>query len=146
MARLKILFVKMDNTLIMQILHQDKSLYELNTPKVASIKLPFLSKTKIWLLEGIRYNVWKCSGCTENINHPARFPVKLIVDHIISWSNIDDIVLDPFCGSGTTLVAAERMGRKWIGIELAKEYCELAQKRVDAERGKYSLLNQLTNK
>ena len=63
-------------------------------------------------------------------NHPAIFPEKLAEDHIISWSNPGDIILDPFIGSGTTAKMAALNGRKYIGIDISEEYCELARKRV----------------
>ena len=62
--------------------------------------------------------------------HPSSFPYQLVVDHILSWSNEGDLILDPMCGSGTTCVAAKRLHRHWIGIELSEKYCELARKRV----------------
>lgn len=62
--------------------------------------------------------------------HPAVFPEELVRDHIISWSNEGDLVLDPFMGSGTTAKVARALGRKYIGFEISKEYCELANKRL----------------
>ena len=86
---------------------------------------------------GMRYNVWRYNigygfGQKDRIayNHPATFPEQLAYDHIISWSNEGDIVLDPLCGSGTTLKMAEKLNRKWIGIEINPEYCEIAKQRV----------------
>ena len=52
--------------------------------------------------------------------HPAIFPEKLVADHIISWSNEGDIVLDPFMGSGTTAKKAIELNRRWMGIEISK--------------------------
>ncbi len=66
--------------------------------------------------------------------HPAIFPEKLAQDHIISWSNPGDIVLDPMCGSGTTCKMALKLGRRFIGIDISEEYCEIARKRVEAEK------------
>jgi len=63
--------------------------------------------------------------------HPAIFPEQLSNDHIISWSNKGDIVLDPFMGSGTTAKMAIINDRKWIGFEISKEYCEIIEKRID---------------
>lgn len=62
--------------------------------------------------------------------HPAVFPEKLVRDHIITWSNEGDVVLDPFMGSGTTAKVARALGRKYIGFEISKEYCDLANKRL----------------
>ena len=80
---------------------------------------------------GQRYNVWdmpptrqKGDGC-----HPAPFPEQLAHDHIISWSNEGDIVLDPFMGSGTTGVACKNLNRKFIGIELDETYFNIVKER-----------------
>jgi DNA modification methylase len=65
--------------------------------------------------------------------HPAIFPEQLAKRHILSWSNEGDVVLDPMCGSGTTLKMAKELGRKYIGIEMSGEYCRLAEQRVAQE-------------
>lgn len=62
--------------------------------------------------------------------HPATFPEALARDHILSWSNEGDIVLDPFSGSGTTAKMAKHNGRRFIGIEVNPEYVEIAEKRL----------------
>ena len=62
--------------------------------------------------------------------HPALFPEKLAKDHIKSWSNKGDMVLDPFMGGGTTAKMAELLNRKWIGFEISQEYVDIAYKRV----------------
>lgn len=79
---------------------------------------------------GVRFNIWKIPNQKRGINHPAPFPEQLANDHIVSWSNPGDIVLDPFVGSGTTAKMAALNGRKYIGIDISEEYCELARKRV----------------
>jgi DNA modification methylase len=86
---------------------------------------------------GMRGNAWLyyVGGQSEskdriNAKHPATFPSKLARDHILSWNNEGDIVLDPFNGSGTTTKMAREMGRRWIGIEVNEEYCEIARKRL----------------
>ena len=61
--------------------------------------------------------------------YPTQKPVNLYKRIIEVSSNPGDIVLDPFCGSGTTLVAAEQLGRRWIGIDSSKGACELARRR-----------------
>ena len=63
-------------------------------------------------------------------DHPAPFPMELAKDHIKSWSNKGDLILDPMCGSGTTCVAAAELGRNYIGIDISKEYCELSKNRL----------------
>jgi modification methylase len=73
-------------------------------------------------------DVWEFSQEMNN-SHPAPFPVALI-DRIVK-STTAEIVLDPFMGSGTTAIAALKNNRKYIGIELAPEYVELAQVRIN---------------
>lgn len=87
-------------------------------------------RTNIW-----RYNNGKGFSTKDKIayNHPAIFPEKLVADHIVSWSNEGDIVLDPFCGSGTVAKIADKLNRQWIGIEISKEYCDIANKRLELE-------------
>lgn len=77
-------------------------------------------------------NIWDCSCVHKNekTKHPAQFPEKLAQDHIISWSNEGEIVLDPFMGSGTTAKMAKLNGRNYIGFELSTEYCDIAEKRI----------------
>jgi site-specific DNA-methyltransferase (adenine-specific) len=67
----------------------------------------------------------------SKIGHPAPFPVELASRIIKIGSFVGDIVLDMFFGSGTTGAAAEILGRRWIGIELNPEYCEIAKKRIE---------------
>lgn len=64
-------------------------------------------------------------------DHPAIFPDALAEDHVLSWTNPGDLILDPFAGSGTTLKAAAKHRRRWIGIEIAEEYAQIAQKRTE---------------
>ena len=83
----------------------------------------------------IRGNIWeyvvgKKQEDQEAKKHPAPFPCALARDHIESWTNQGDIVFDPMCGSGTTARAACEMGRKYIGIDISQEYCEIARQRV----------------
>ena len=87
--------------------------------------------------EKIKGNVWYFStGYNKStkdkiaFKHPAIFPEQLVNDHIISWSNKGDIVLDPFIGSGTTAKMAKLNDRNFIGFEISKEYCDIANARV----------------
>lgn len=78
-------------------------------------------------------NVWEYSN-NNTSDHPAVFPYQLAYDHIYSWSNEGDIVLDPFIGSGTTALAAIKLNRNYIGIDINKEYCELATQCISNEK------------
>lgn len=90
-------------------------------------------KDKIINEYGKRFNIWKISTVKKNIfNHPAPFPEQLAHDHIISWSNENDIVLDCFMGSGTTGVACKNLNRNFVGIELSEEYYNIAKERIDS--------------
>ena len=86
----------------------------------------------------LRGNVWeygvghgKSTLDKEAFKHPAIFPEKLAHDHIISWSNEGDTVLDPFMGSGTTGKQAKLLKRNFIGIECVKEYFRIAKQRIE---------------
>ncbi len=76
-----------------------------------------------------RNNYWYIPPQTGE--HPAVFPEQLAKDHILSWSNENDLVYDPFMGSGTTAKAAHQLKRNWIGSEISSEYVELANKRLE---------------
>ena len=86
---------------------------------------------KVFSEFGQRHNIWEVVPCKQKISHPARFPEKLANDHIISWSNENDIVFDPFMGSGTTGVACKNLNRKFIGIELDENYFNIAKERIE---------------
>ncbi len=71
--------------------------------------------------------------------HDYEKPVELMKKFIIASSNENDLVLDPFCGSGTTFLACMRTGRDCISIDIEQESCIIAQKRIDAERQQVKL-------
>jgi DNA modification methylase len=80
---------------------------------------------------GARFNIWGIAPEKNNkTGHPAVFPEQLANDHIVSWSNEGDAVLDPFMGSGTTAIACINTNRNYIGFELDKHYCEIANERI----------------
>jgi site-specific DNA-methyltransferase (adenine-specific) len=75
--------------------------------------------------------LWTFNGeSKKKIGHPAPFPIELPRRCIRLFSFVDDVVLDPFCGSGTTLVAAAMNNRKGVGIDVDRKYCELARNRL----------------
>ena len=84
----------------------------------------------------VKSNVWEYNprpgGHQDSAkwDHPATFPDALAADHILSWSNPGDVVLDPFAGSGTTLKMAKEHGRHYIGIEVNPAYVAICEKRV----------------
>jgi DNA modification methylase len=72
------------------------------------------------------------TNAVQNKNHPTEKPVEILREMVESSSCIGQTVLDPFAGSGSTLVAAYLEGRSAIGIELEERYCEVAAKRLDS--------------
>ena len=82
---------------------------------------------------GRRHNVWNIFPvkAAKDRVHPAPFPIELANDHIISWPNEQDIILDPFMGSGTTGVACQHLNRNFIGIELDETYFNIAKERIE---------------
>lgn len=92
-------------------------------------------KGNIW-----EYVVGKKLEDQEAKGHPAPFPCALVRDHVFSWSNKDEIVLDPMCGSGTTCKVAAELGRNYIGIDISHEYCELARERIKSSEMQIRLI------
>ena len=87
-------------------------------------------KTNVW-------NIFAGGGNSDKIasKHPAIFPEQLANDHIISWSNENDIVYDCFAGSGTTAKMSILNNRKWIASEISSEYCEIIKERIKIDKG-----------
>ena len=86
-----------------------------------------------------RRNNWWYIPPQKGKEHPAVFPEQLANDHILSWSNEGDIVLDPFMGSGTTGFVANKLGRHYVGIELNPQYVEMAKRRIGLEESQLKL-------
>lgn len=82
-----------------------------------------------------RTNIWKYVTSFDDKNdHPAVFPEELAKDHILSWSNEEDIILDIFNGSGTTCKMAYVNNRNYIGMDISEKYCEIAELRIEKTR------------
>ena len=79
----------------------------------------------------IHNNIFYYSIGGSKTGHPAVFPLQLAVDHIVTWSNKGDIVLDPFMGSGTTGLACVQNNRHFIGIEISDKYVQIAKERCE---------------
>jgi site-specific DNA-methyltransferase (adenine-specific) len=86
---------------------------------------------------GVRFNIWKCNtgfnhSATDAIarKHPAIAPEPLVGEHIISWSEPGDLILDMMCGSGTTCYMAKLHGRNYIGFDISEDYCKIARERI----------------
>jgi site-specific DNA-methyltransferase (adenine-specific) len=101
-----------------------------NKEGVMDVKIRPQNKTKV--LDNIWYYYTGRAETKDNeaYKHPARFPEKLANDHIISWSNENDLVYDPFMGSGTTAKMAILNNRKYIGSEISEEYCKIIENRI----------------
>jgi len=86
---------------------------------------------------GMRTNIWRMKTAGQerpgkSIAHPAKMPNAMAHDHVVTWSNPGDMVLDPFAGSGTTGVQALKLGRKFTGCELSPEYHSMCVKNCAA--------------
>ena len=82
-----------------------------------------------------RTNIWRYVTSFNGVKHPAPFPEQLAADHIITWSSENEVVYDPFMGSGTTAKMALQLNRRFIGSEISSEYVAIAQKRLDEACG-----------
>lgn len=130
--------VKTHNPIMVDCLHAGLKLngttyknYSKNNQKRGKLAKPVKEKKikgNIW-----EYVVGKNIEDQEAKGHSAPFPCELAKDHILSWSNEGDIVLDPMCGSGTTCKMSKRLNRNFIGIEISKEYCDIAEERLKKE-------------
>lgn len=122
--------------------NQDKYTFNLDEVRDPNVKYPNQKKNgkiKVNLKGKNPTDVWQFPKVTSGKNraskertpHPAQFPVA-VVDRIIkSASNFNEIVLDPFMGSGTTAIVALGLQRQVIGFEIRADYCEIVASRID---------------
>ncbi len=88
----------------------------------------FALRSNVWgYYVGFRHSYPDYADARE---HPATFPLALARDHVRTWSNPGDLVIDPMAGSGTTLVAAAELGRRAVGIEIHEPYVDLIHRRL----------------
>jgi len=87
----------------------------------------FGRRTNVW-----EYNIGRSHSASDELayEHPAIFPEKLAQDHILSWSNPDELIYDPMCGSGTVAKMCLVENRNFIGSEISSQYCSIAQRRI----------------
>ena len=104
----------------------------LTNGKLRKIKPMTINPTKcpgtIW-----HYATSSTEGNKTKLQHPATFPDKMASDFIQCFCPVDGIVLDPMAGSGSTLIAAKKLGRKYVGIDIAEEYCNIIRQRLATE-------------
>lgn len=121
--------------------NKDSYVFNLDSVRDPDVKYPNQKKNGKLRCNPLGKNpgdVWSIPKVTSGTNrsskertpHPAQFPEAVIERVILASSNEGDVVLDPFMGSGTTAVVAQRLGRKCIGFELREDYVELSAKRV----------------
>lgn len=103
-------------------------LYKENWKKTTGSKISDITKEQFTKWTN---GLWTFNGeSKKKIGHPAPFPIELPYRCIKLFSFIDDIILDPFAGSGTTLIAANNTNRYSIGLEIDPKYCEIAKQRI----------------
>lgn len=84
-------------------------------------------------MEAVKAAVWQyCAhgGDRDVRHHPAQKPYELMAELISLFTDEGDLALDPFAGSGTTLIAAKKLGRHFLGFEISVEYCQIARDRL----------------
>lgn len=84
-------------------------------------------------LKTIRNDIWKMNTVREHEEHPAAFPLKLPLRLVQLFSYPRELIFDPFCGTGTTLIAAKELNRRYLGIDIKKEYINIAQRNLNQE-------------
>ena len=103
-----------------------------NSKKNGKLRCNILGKnpSDVWQIAKVTSGFNRSSE--ERTNHPAQFPLDLIDRITLGFSNENDILLDPFMGSGTTAISALKNRRNVIGFEIGEDYCELQAKRIDS--------------
>lgn len=100
------------------------------TPKRIAKQADLRCRGTVWAINS------RCSGDTAKHKHPATYPDNLAADLITCFSRPGDHVLDPMCGSGTTCRMAQRLGRRWTGVDINQDYCDIANRLLSRDRRK----------
>ena len=106
----------------------EPNMYKDNSGNLTRVKKTIINNEKI---KGNIHEYIVGSTQTGKIKHPAMFPLELAQDQIFSWSNENDLVFDPFMGSGTSAIACANLKRKFIGTEIDDQYYALARERIE---------------
>ncbi len=122
-------------TLSYKALDEFEYLYFLWKPGITSVRRSRITEEE-WRVWGAR-GVWSIPSVRSNDDHEAKFPLELAVRVVRLLTEPNEVVLDCFLGSGTTAVAALQTGRRYIGIELRKEYVALAKRRIASARNQH---------
>jgi len=93
--------------------------------------LSFAECELAWVAKGRRTRIYQLFSGFGGKMHPTEKPLPLMLWCVENYSRPDDLILDPFCGSGTTCVAAKMLGRKYIGIDISNDYCNIARQRLE---------------
>jgi len=100
-------------------------------PTASQCEIASYSRTKkVYLYE----EQWTNYVNTKTTCHPTEKPIKLMQWLVTNFTGVDSLILDPFCGSGTTCVAAKMLGRRYIGIDISEKYCNISRKRLKGVR------------
>ena len=93
----------------------------------------------VWIM---RNGMYKSTKDIVAFEHPAIFPEELAVRHVVSWTKENDLIYDPFMGSGTSAKAAIQLKRNWIGSEIDKGYCDICEKRLSGMVNQETLFDE----
>lgn len=115
--------------------HARLSTFGKNTVRKKDGSMAERGTRKVYQDFGMRTNIWRMKTAGQErpcqaVAHPAKMPTSMAHDHILSWSNPGDVILDPFAGSGTTGIEALKLGRQFVGMEIAQEYYDLMTKEL----------------
>lgn len=115
--------------------HARLSTFGKNTVRGKDGEMKERGKRREYADYGMRGNIWRMKTAGQEkpchaIAHPAKMPTAMAHDHIMSWSNPGDIILDPFSGSGTTGIEALKLGRQFVGMEIAQEYFDMMEREL----------------